>query len=127
MALYTRVHTCPILSADSSFAPSFDRGFFVMARSDVTPSLLAEGLIITLIEEVEKRPALYKKHLKEYSDANMKKKLWEEVCEAIISNWNRLSVEDKTKQGMYRYMCIFIYLRSTLFIALLHFVILTWN
>jgi hypothetical protein len=70
MALYARAHTCPILSADSSFAPSFDRGFFVMARSDVAPSLLVEGLILNLIGEVEKRPALYKKHLKEYSFEN---------------------------------------------------------
>jgi hypothetical protein len=32
-----------------------------------------------LIEEVEKRPALYLKSLKEYSDTNHKQKLWEEV------------------------------------------------
>jgi hypothetical protein len=31
-----------------------------------------------LIEEVEKRPALYLKSHKEYSDTNHKKKLWED-------------------------------------------------
>jgi hypothetical protein len=40
--------------------------------------------IENLIEEVEKRPALYLKSLKEYPDTNHKKKLWEEVCTALI-------------------------------------------
>jgi hypothetical protein len=49
-----------------------------------------------LIEEVEKRPALYLKSLKEYSDTNHKK-LWEEMCAALIENWNGLTPEeDKT-------------------------------
>jgi hypothetical protein len=46
-------------------------------------------------EEVEKRPALYLKSLKEYSDINHKKKLWEEVCTALIGNWNGLAPEEK--------------------------------
>lgn len=33
-----------------------------------------------LIIEVEKRPALYNKKLKEYSDKNLKEKLWTELC-----------------------------------------------
>jgi hypothetical protein len=41
-----------------------------------------------LIEELEKRPALYLKSLKEYSDTNHKKKLWEELCTDLIENWN---------------------------------------
>nr|CAH7752070.1 unnamed protein product [Callosobruchus chinensis] len=45
--------------------------------------MLIEMSIENLIE-VEKRPALYKKSLKEYSDLNDKRKLWEEVCQAVI-------------------------------------------
>jgi hypothetical protein len=48
-----------------------------------------------LIEEVEKRPALYLKSLKEYSDTNHKKKLWEEVCTDLIENWNVLAPAEK--------------------------------
>jgi len=45
--------------------------------------MLVETSIESFIEEIEKRPALYKKQLKEYSDINLKEKLWEEVCEVI--------------------------------------------
>ncbi|GLV33334.1 hypothetical protein CBL_08604 [Carabus blaptoides fortunei] len=62
-------------------------------------ALLVETCITNLIEEIEKRPALYKKSLKEYSDANLKKKLWVEVCEVVVPDWNVLSAEDKTKEG----------------------------
>ena len=62
--------------------------------------MLIESSIENLIEEIKKRPTLYKKHLKEYSDNNLKKNLWEEVCEAIVPSWNKFSVQDKTKQGM---------------------------
>jgi hypothetical protein len=50
---------------------------------------------------VEKRPALYLKSLKEYSDTNHKK-LWEEMCAALTENWNGLAPEDKT-EGNYLY------------------------
>lgn len=63
--------------------------------------MLVETSIKNLIEEIEKRPVLYKKQLKEYSDVNQKKKLWEEVCETVIHDWNELSAQDKTKQGKY--------------------------
>jgi len=56
--------------------------------------MLVETSIENLIEEIEKRPALYKKQLKEYSDINLKEKLWEEVCEVVIPDWN-----EKTKEG----------------------------
>lgn len=69
---------------------------------DSASSLLIETYVENLIQEIEKRPALYKKNLKEYSDVNKKKKLWEEVCEAVVPNWNELSAEDKTKQGKHR-------------------------
>ncbi|KAJ8935144.1 hypothetical protein NQ314_012962 [Rhamnusium bicolor] len=52
----------------------------------------------TLIEEIEKRPALYLKSLKEYSDVNLKKKLWEEVCVVVVSHWNELGPEEKLKK-----------------------------
>jgi hypothetical protein len=48
-----------------------------------------------LIEEMEKRPALYLKSMKEYSDTNHKKNLWEEVCTALIENRNGLAPEEK--------------------------------
>ncbi|XP_023706828.1 uncharacterized protein LOC111864070 [Cryptotermes secundus] len=51
-----------------------------------------------LIEEVEKRPALYLKSHKEYSDINYKK-LWEEVCTALIENWNGFTPEEKKTEG----------------------------
>ncbi|PZC77214.1 hypothetical protein B5X24_HaOG203621 [Helicoverpa armigera] len=53
-------------------------------------SLISESSIVTLIEEVEKRPALYKKNLKEYSDINVKKRLWEEA------NPTKLSADKKS-------------------------------
>jgi hypothetical protein len=56
-----------------------------------------------LIEEVEKRPALYLKSTKEYSDTKHKKKLWEEVCTALIENWNDLAPEEKKTEGNYLY------------------------
>ena len=39
-----------------------------------------------VIEEVEKRPALYDKKLKEYSDVNFKIKAWEEISKIAFSN-----------------------------------------
>jgi hypothetical protein len=57
-----------------------------------------------LIEEVEKRPALYLKSMKEYSDTNHKKKFWEGVCTALIENWNGLAPEEKKEtEGNYQY------------------------
>ncbi|KAL4152835.1 hypothetical protein QTP88_000668 [Uroleucon formosanum] len=61
-------------------------------------SMRIETSIENLIEVIEKRPALYKKQLKEYSDINLKKKLWEEVCEVVIPDWNELGAQEKTKQ-----------------------------
>ena len=53
----------------------------------------------TLITEVEKRPPLYDFQLKEYCDKNIKEKLWSEVCEAVVSDWNILSPQDKKEKG----------------------------
>lgn len=62
-------------------------------------STISDEKVEQLIDEVEKRPALYKKSLKEYSDANLKKKLWEEVCVAIVDNWTNLQNKEKIEQG----------------------------
>jgi hypothetical protein len=53
-----------------------------------------------LIWEVERRPPLYNKKLKEYSDRNLKDKLWQEICESVITNWSELTAEQKSKKGM---------------------------
>ncbi|KAK7867109.1 hypothetical protein R5R35_005833 [Gryllus longicercus] len=53
-----------------------------------------------VINEVEKRPALFNKTLKDYSDANLKSKLWEEVCLNVLSTiWGQLSTEKKKQAG----------------------------
>ena len=38
---------------------------------------------------------MYKKNLKEYSDGNLKEKLWYEVCESVVTNWSELTAEQK--------------------------------
>ena len=53
-----------------------------------------------LILEVERRPPLYKKQSKEYSDKHLKDKLWSEVCEAVVMNWSELPAEQKSEKGM---------------------------
>lgn len=42
------------------------------------------------ISEIEKRPALYDIQLKEYSDRNLKTKLWPEIFEKYVENWTIL-------------------------------------
>ncbi|XP_076163885.1 uncharacterized protein LOC143144889 isoform X2 [Ptiloglossa arizonensis] len=53
----------------------------------------------TFIGLIEKRPSLYMKNLKEYTDTNVRKKLWEEVCTEIVPNWAELSAESRIKYG----------------------------
>ncbi|KAH9635725.1 hypothetical protein HF086_001763 [Spodoptera exigua] len=54
-----------------------------------------------LISEIEKRTPLYDTSRKEYHDRNLKKKLWNEVCQEVYSSsvWDLMSSEDKTKYG----------------------------
>jgi hypothetical protein len=54
-----------------------------------------------LMDEMEKRPALYLKSMKEYSDTNHKKKFWEQVCTALIENWNGWLLKRKKTEGNY--------------------------
>jgi molybdopterin synthase catalytic subunit len=49
-----------------------------------------------LILEVE-RP-LYNKKLKEYSDRNLKDKLWYEIYESVVTNWSELPAEQKSEK-----------------------------
>jgi hypothetical protein len=65
----------------------------------------------TLVREVERRTPLYKQ-LKEYSDKNLKEKLWSEVCESVVTNWSELPAEQKSEKGTL--MFFFILLGSTL-------------
>lgn len=56
-------------------------------ESTATDNLINCGLDTErIILEVEKRPALYNKKLKEYSDRTKKEKLWGEVCWNVIHN-----------------------------------------
>lgn len=64
-------------------------------------SNIAECSVENLIAEVEKRPALYNKALKEYSDVNIKKKLWDEVCAIVVPAWGEMDAEDRRKQGKF--------------------------
>ncbi|XP_050300090.1 uncharacterized protein LOC126738694 [Anthonomus grandis grandis] len=52
-----------------------------------------------IIVEVEKRPALYNKELKEYSDRNAKEKLWIEVCANVIPKWHEISGAERKDRG----------------------------
>jgi hypothetical protein len=56
---------------------------------------IVEG-IERLILEVERRPPLYNKKLKEYSDRNLNDKLWYGVYESVITNWSELPAEQKS-------------------------------
>lgn len=64
-------------------------------------TLINDELIHNLIEEIEKRPPLYKKNLKEYSDANVKRALWLEVCEVVVPGWNLLDRQEKLRLGWF--------------------------
>ncbi|KAL4709482.1 hypothetical protein ACJJTC_012819 [Scirpophaga incertulas] len=52
-----------------------------------------------LIIAVQERPPLWNKHSKEYSDRNLKTRLWQEICENIVPKWVELSNQNKKKQG----------------------------
>lgn len=54
-----------------------------------------------LICEIQKRRHLYDTTTAEYSDRNVKKKLWEEVCVQLIADWDKLEIQDKIKQGKF--------------------------
>lgn len=51
------------------------------------------------IAEVHKRPGLYDKESKEYSDKIIKDKLWDEVSAVVVENWNELTAQEKREKG----------------------------
>jgi hypothetical protein len=51
-----------------------------------------------LILEVERRPPLYNKKLKKFSDRNLKDKLWYEIYESVVTNWSELPAEQKSEK-----------------------------
>ncbi|XP_076030828.1 uncharacterized protein LOC143019011 [Oratosquilla oratoria] len=66
----------------------------------VSPSLCTMQIDTErFILEVEKRPALYNRRLNESCDTNEKKRLWLELCEMFIENWNELSPAEKRDKG----------------------------
>jgi hypothetical protein len=61
-----------------------------------------------LIWEVERRPPLYNKKLKEYSDRNLKDKLWYEVCKSLVTNWSEFPAEQKLEKVMLIFLPILL-------------------
>jgi hypothetical protein len=66
------------------------------------------GDIEKLMMEVERRPPLYNKKLKEYSDRNLKDKLWYEVCKSAVTNWSELPAEQKSEKGKLIFLFILL-------------------
>jgi hypothetical protein len=58
--------------------------------------------------KVERRPPLYNKKLKEYSDRNLKDKLWYEVCKSVVANWSELPAEQKSEKGTLIFLFILL-------------------
>lgn len=79
--------------------------------SEIISDLITERLIV----EVEVRPGLYNLQLPEYSNRNVKVKLWEEVCQQIFPEWANFEENEKTEKG--KVVCI--WLNSLTFITLL--------
>jgi len=61
-----------------------------------------------LICEVERRPLLCNKKLKEYSDRNVKDKLWCEVIKSVVTNWSELPAEQKSEKCMLIFLFILL-------------------
>ncbi|KAL4714282.1 hypothetical protein ACJJTC_009634 [Scirpophaga incertulas] len=70
--------------SEDSESPSGEEG-----DSDMTD--IHESLIEKIIISVQKRPALYNKNLKEYSNPIIKTNLWAEVCIEVFPEWDMLN------------------------------------
>ena len=57
--------------------------------------------------EIEKRPTIFDKQLKQYSDKVKKDKLWSEAYEAMQDGWEEMVEEEKIKIVSYFFMFIF--------------------
>jgi hypothetical protein len=64
--------------------------------------------IENLMLEVERKPLLYNKILKEYSDRNRKDKLWYEVYESVVTNWSELPAEQKSEKSILIFLFILL-------------------
>lgn len=51
------------------------------------------------INEISLRPALWQMSSKEYSNRDLKCKLWIEIGQVMVYNWEQLSPEEKNKEG----------------------------
>ena len=55
--------------------------------------------IDNFISEIEKTPPLHNEKLKEYSNKDLKKKLWMELCEKFIQHWSEIGFAEKEEKG----------------------------
>lgn len=53
-----------------------------------------------LIHEIEIRPPLYNRDLKDHNDFLLRKSLWEEVAEKLFASWPRMDADQREKAGM---------------------------
>lgn len=79
-----------------------------MPPGDMSPLLPGDVAInnVKLIKEIELRPCLYNKSVKEYSNLMLKKKMWDEVCMNVLhkhyTKWNKVQKHRAGKcQNMY--------------------------
>ncbi len=100
---FVSTHACAGLNSwsveESPVRGRFSRGT-TNQRVEVTQELthkMAEIIAELLIESVKKRPALYLKSLKEYSNINYKKILWEEVSMEVVPGWSELDASNKIR------------------------------
>jgi hypothetical protein len=61
-----------------------------------------------LISEIEIRRTLYDRSIKEYGDKRFKDRLWREVCEAVVSEWNQLDGPEKREKGKQCFFSIYL-------------------
>lgn len=51
------------------------------------------------ITEIQNRPVIWDQTKREYSDRNLKKQAWEEVCNVFIENFAAKTVKEKNEAG----------------------------
>lgn len=89
-----------------------NRNDIPMPPGDMSPLLPGDVAInnVKLIKEIELRPCLYNKSVKEYSNLMLKKKMWDEVCMNVLikhySKWNKVQ---KHRAGKCRNAYVFIH------------------
>ena len=99
---------CPRALATKKLLASCSKVHNPCVLSHMAMSIVED--IEKLICEVERRPPLYNKKLKEYSDRNLKDKLWCEICKSVVPNWNELPAEQKSEKGMLIFLFILLWI-----------------